>query len=260
MKKVIFSLLVAVATLSVFTSCNERIDSGYEGILVKQYGSDKGVQDAVLVTGRVWYNPITEDVVEYPIFFQTADYEAFSVNSKDGSVFYIDPMLNYRVKTGKSPEIYVKYRKDVKELEPTILLTYIKDVFKNVFNEYTADDVLSKRIEFDKKVTDLLKNELDKEGFEVGPLTFGMKYPDSFTNAINSKNAAIQKAQQKENELRLAKADADIMITRAKAEAEANTIKQRTLTPMLIQQLFIEKWDGRSPLYGNSPSFMKSVN
>jgi regulator of protease activity HflC (stomatin/prohibitin superfamily) len=258
MKNAIF-LLVAVATIFL-TSCNERIDSGYEGILVKQYGSNKGVQDAVLVTGRVWYNPITEDVIEYPVYYQTADYEAFSVNSKDGSVFYVDPMLNYRVKSGKSPEIFVKYRKEVKELEVTILLTYVKDVFKNVFNEYNADDVLSKRIEFDKKVTDLLKNELEKEGFEVGPLTFGMKYPDSFTNAINAKNAAIQKAQQKENELRLAKADAEIMITRAKAEAESNSIKQRTLTPMLIQQLFIEKWDGKTALYGNSPSFMKSVN
>lgn len=258
MKKNFYAVLVVLATL-LMTSCNERIDAGYEGILVKQYGTNKGVQNATLVTGRVWYIPWTEDVVEYPVFFQTADYEAFTVNAKDGSIFEIDPMLNYRVKTGKSPEIYVKYRKEVKELESTILLTYVKDVFKNVFNEYTTDDILSKRTEFDKKVTDILTQELDKEGFEVGTMTFGLRYPESVTKAIEAKNNAVQRAQQKENELRIAKADVEIAITKAKGEAEANRIRQTTLTPMIIQQMFIDKWDGKSALYGNSPTFMKNV-
>ncbi len=259
MKNVILFLLVAVATMS-FTSCTKRIGGGYEGILVKQYGSDKGVQMASLVTGRVWYNPWTEDVEEFPIFYQTADYEAFSVNAKDGSVFYVDPMLNFRVKAGKSPEIFIKYRKDIEELRQTILLTYVKDVFKNVFNEYTTDDILSKRVEFDKKVTVILTKELEKEGFEIGPLTFGLRYPASVTKGIEAKNNAVQLAQQKENELRSTRADAEIAVTKARGEAEANKIKQQTLTPLIIQQMFIEKWDGHSPLYGNSPSFMKSVN
>jgi regulator of protease activity HflC (stomatin/prohibitin superfamily) len=259
MKKILYVILVAVIATFSMTSCNERIDAGYEGILVKQYGSSKGVQNATLVTGRVWYNPLTEDVIEYPVFYQTADYEPFSVNAKDGSVFHVDPMLNYRVKVGKSLDIFVKYRKDVKELETTILLTYIKDVFKNVFNDYSTDDILSKRTEFDKKVTDILTKELEKEGFEIGPMTFGLSYPTSVTKAIEAKNNAIQRAQQKENELRIAKADAEIAVTKARGEAEANRIKQTTLTSLIIQQMFIEKWDGKSSLYGNSPAFMKNV-
>lgn len=46
-----FSLLFAAMSL---TSCSERIDAGSEGILVNLYGSDKGVDDVSLVTGRVW--------------------------------------------------------------------------------------------------------------------------------------------------------------------------------------------------------------
>ncbi len=53
-KVVMFSL-----GLLFLTSCT-RIDAGHEGILVKQYGTDKGVQNVSLVTGRVWYNPWTE--------------------------------------------------------------------------------------------------------------------------------------------------------------------------------------------------------
>lgn len=55
----VFMLLMTALFL---TSCSERIDAGSEGILVNLYGSDKGVDDVSLVTGRVWYNPFTEEV------------------------------------------------------------------------------------------------------------------------------------------------------------------------------------------------------
>ena len=160
----------------------------------------------------------------------------------------------------RSPKIFIKYRKDIGELQSTVLLTFVKDIFKNVFNRYTTDSIISKREQFDAEVTKLLSEELIKEGFEINQLTFGMRYPKSINDAIDAKNKATQQAQQKENELRVAKANAEIMITQAKAEAESNRLKQQTLTPMLIQQLFIEKWDGKTAIYGNSPGFFKSVN
>lgn len=40
----------------------EKVDAGCEGIKVNLYGSDKGVDDASLVTGIVWYNPWTTTV------------------------------------------------------------------------------------------------------------------------------------------------------------------------------------------------------
>jgi len=33
-----------------------------------------------------------------------------------------------------------------------------------------------------------------------------------------------------------------------------------SLTALLIQQQFIEKWDGKTPLYGQTPAFFKSVD
>jgi hypothetical protein len=39
---------------------------------VKQSGSDRGVQDFPLRSGRVWYNPINEVVLTYPVFVQRA--------------------------------------------------------------------------------------------------------------------------------------------------------------------------------------------
>lgn len=81
----IIAVLGVLVSIACCSSCT-RIDAGHEGVRVKQYGTDKGVQDVSLVTGRVWYNPFTEDVYEFPVFVQTADYEPFTVNAKDGSV------------------------------------------------------------------------------------------------------------------------------------------------------------------------------
>jgi hypothetical protein len=37
------------------------------------------------------------------------------------------------------------------------------------------------------------------------------------------------------------------MLMSARAESEANKLKQATLTPMLLQQQWIDKWDGAVP-------------
>lgn len=90
-------------------------------------------------------------------------------------------------------------------------------------------------------------------------MTSGLQYPEVIVQAVNLKNKAVQQAMQVENELKVAEAQARKKIVEAEAEARANDLRQRTLTPLLIQQQFIEKWDGRTPLYGNSPTFFKNV-
>jgi hypothetical protein len=52
------------------------------------------------------------------------------------------------------------------------------------------------------------------------------------------------------------------MLIQARAEAEANKLKQSTLTPMLIQQQWIEKWDGALPTtsLGSGTGVMVNMN
>lgn len=251
-------LLIVLFSATAMTSCT-RIDAGHEGILVKLYGTDKGVQDVNLVTGRVWYNPFTEEVFQFPTFVQTVDYPAFTVNAKDGSVFTVDPTISFRVSPGESPRIFSKYRKDIELITKTTLFNYTRDAFRIQFNQYTTDSIISNRQSFEDKVQVALDNALRKEGFELEQMTSGLQYPEVIVQAVNLKNKAVQQAMQVENELKVAEAQARKKIVEAEAEARANELRQRTLTPLLIQQQFIEKWDGKTPLYGNSPTFFKNV-
>ncbi|GAA4445071.1 prohibitin family protein [Pontibacter saemangeumensis] len=251
-------ILLLLFSFTAMTSCT-RIDAGHEGILVKLYGSEKGVQDVSLVTGRVWYNPLTEEVFEFPTYVQTVDYNPFSVNAKDGSVFTVDPTISFRVMAGESPRIFSKYRKEIGQITETTLYNYTRDAFRIQFNQYSTDSIISNRQSFEDKVQQALGDALKKEGFELEQMTSGLQYPEVIVQAVNLKNKAVQQAMQVENELKVAEAQARKKIVEAEAEARANDLRQRTLTPLLIQQQFIEKWDGRTPLYGNSPTFFKNV-
>ena len=73
-----------------------------------------------------------------------------------------------------------------------------------------------------------------------------------------------------ENEVKTAEAQAKIkvataegnaqaMLTSAKAEAESNRMKQQTLTPLLLQLEFINKWNGVLPVYGETPKLFKGI-
>jgi regulator of protease activity HflC (stomatin/prohibitin superfamily) len=166
--------------------------------------------------------------------------------------------VNYRINPDKATQIFAKYRKDLDGIENGFLKTAVTEAFRIVTNSYTADQLISSRESFDNKVKATLRKQLEPEGFVLDQFTTNLEYPASFKNAINAKNNAVQKALMAENRVKQAEAEAKIKVataegdaqatlTRAKAEAEANALKQRTLTPLLIQQQWIEKWKGNVP-------------
>lgn len=74
-----------------------------------------------------------------------------------------------------------------------------------------------------------------------------MQYPKILIEAINSKNEAVQKSQKAENELAIVKAEAQKKVIAAQAEYEANILRTKSLTPQILQQMWIEKWNGTVP-------------
>ena len=259
--KVILVLLGLVfASLFLVNSC-ERIDAGHVGVKVDMYGSGKGVNDVTECTGVVFYNPITTKIYEFPTFIQHKEYKeenSFVVNSKDGSEFSVSPIMNYSVQREKVPAIFAKYRRSLEEIEEGFLKTAVYDAFRLATNKYTADGLIGNREIFEIEVRRLLEAQLLKEGFVINQFTSNLVYPDSFKKAINAKNNAVQSALMAENKVKQAEAEAKIkvatangnaeaLLANARAEAESNRLRQQTLTPMLLQQQWIEKWKGNVP-------------
>ena len=266
------SIVGFILLVVLFNSC-ERIDAGYVGVKVNQYGDNKGVDDVVAVTGMVFYNPITTRIYEFPTYIQHKEYKgenSFVVNSKDGSEFSVSPIMNYSVQREKVPAIFSKYRRPLEDIEEGFLKTAVYDAFRLATNKYTADELISNRAVFEVEVRRLLDGQLLKEGFTINQFTSNLIYPETFKKSIEAKNNAVQAALRAENEVKTAEAQAKIkvataegnaqaMLTSAKAEAESNRMKQQTLTPLLLQLEFINKWNGVLPVYGETPKLFKGI-
>jgi regulator of protease activity HflC (stomatin/prohibitin superfamily) len=275
-KQIMRSILIGVGLfftlVFLFFSC-ERIDAGHVGVKVNQYGDNKGVDDVVAVTGMVFYNPFTTAIYEFPTFIQHKEYKgenSFIVNSKDGSEFSVSPIMNYSVQRDKVPAIFSKYRRPLEDIEEGFLKTAVYDAFRLATNKYTADELISNRAVFEVEVRRLLDGQLLKEGFIINQFTSNLIYPETFKKSIEAKNNAVQAALRAENEVKTAEAQAKIkvataegnaqaMLTSAKAEAESNRMKQVTLTPLLLQLEYINKWDGKLPVYGEVPQMFKNI-
>ena len=260
MKRILIGIGAFIMLTVMFLSC-ERIDAGHVGVKVNLYGSGKGIDGITECTGMVFYNPITTKIYEFPTFVQHKAYtdeNSFVVNSKDGSEFHVSPIVNYIVEREKVPYIFGKYRRELGDIEEGFMKTTIYDAFRMTANSYTAEELISNRQTFETKVRQVLDATLLKEGFIINQMTSNLGYPETFKKAIEAKNNAVQSALTAENQVKTAEAQAKIkvaqangnaeaLLANARAEAESNKLRQQTLTPLLLQQMWIEKWNGALP-------------
>jgi regulator of protease activity HflC (stomatin/prohibitin superfamily) len=286
MKKfVLFGVLALVALVASFStvSCT-RIDAGHVGIKVNLYGDTKGVQDITEVSGMVWYSPLTTAIYEFPTFVQhkvwTADVqedsptnEEFTVTTRDGLSLSFDVGLDYQVIPSKVSDIFRTYRKDLPRITNEFIRTMVRNAYNNVASAYSAEDMVSKRAEYEIQVRKQLDASMKQSGFEIAQIGIigKIRMPATLEEAVNSKIKAVQDAIRAENEkqriiaeaqknIEQARGEAEATRIRSEAEANANRLLTSTLSPMLIQKLYVEKWDGKLPVYGQVPQLFKNID
>lgn len=276
-KLAISGVVVIITFIFLVSTCGyQRIDAGYEGLRVNKYGDEKGVDRVTEVTGAVWYNKIKYDIYEVPTFIQDYSFENLEFKTKDMMSVSLGTGVQVQNPAGKSPELFVEYRRYFDngkcDLTP-IIYKFTRQGFSDAVGMFQAEELITKKTEFRKIADSLVTNNLTDRGFEVGDIFLigDPALPEPITQAVNNKIKAKQIAQQKEQELAQAKADADKLIEKARGEAESMKIqadaeryayeqKQRALTKLLVQQQFIEKWNGVLPVYGEVPMTFKEVS
>lgn len=250
---------VIFVVILLASSCTV-VDSGEIGIKFHKWSSNEQDYGGVEGTckGWVFYNPITSSIFTYPTYIQRKNYEPFLVNAKDASVFSMDPTIAYRINPEKACDIFTKYRKGITDLENGYIRTCIYEAYRTCANRYTSDSLMSNRANFESDVRSRLESSLMSEGFIVEEFTSQITPPSSLAQMINEKNAAVQSALKAENKVKEAEAEAKIKIAEAKGNAEAMQIKadaeayyNRTiaasLSPLIVQEDWIEKWNGTVP-------------
>ncbi len=262
MKKVKFYSVLAVclgAFIFFLATCTKMVDNSEIGIKFKKFSlTDQGELVANQVSGLTFYNPITTRVFTYPVFIQRVNYDPFTVTTKDAATFTMDPMMAYQLDRTKAAYVFNKYRKSLREIEMGYIRTCIYDAYRISANNYTSDELMANRAKFEQEVRTMLEKSLNEEGFKVQEFTSQITPPQSLSAAIEAKNQAIQEALKAENLVKQAEANAQIAIAKAKGEAEATRVKadaeayynrtiSASLSPFIIQEDWIEKWNGQLP-------------
>ena len=271
-RKLVIALSCIALVIIIFAACCTVVDSGEVGIKFHKWSVSEEDYGGVEGTckGWVFYNPITTSVFTYPAFIQRKQYETIKVNAKDASLFDMDPTIAYRINPEMACDIFTKYRVGVKELEDGYIRTCIYEAYRTCANQYTSDSLMSNRANFERDVRARLENSLMNEGFIVEEFTSKITPPQSLLAMIDAKNTAIQSALKAENEVKEAEANAKIAVAKAEGNAKAMKIKadaeayyNRTiaasLSQMIIQEDWIEKWDGKLPTYTGSGTPLISI-
>ncbi len=139
----------------------------------------------------------------------------------------------------------------MRALENNVLEPHIYDLIKEESRKYSTDTLMASggSLMFENKVQALVKKSFEEKGLELITFSANLDFSDKVKAKIDSRNEVNTNVsvldqqiieQRKKNEL-------------AALKAQENKIISSGITPQLLQQQFIERWDGKTPIYGNMP-------
>jgi hypothetical protein len=253
---------IAVAVIGVLVTIFqpysiEKIDSGHKGLKINLIGNQRGVSSYQYKTGWVFYNSWTEQVLEFPTYQQHIEYEDQGVILKGGFSATIKPTFNYSLREDAIGDMFVNLRKDIKEIEQGWLKNAIIGAVNDVANTWEVDSIFNHRQAFEAAIVTECNVRLSK-WFNVSQLRTNIIPPDALQESIIAKTKAIQQAEASEQQaiaaisegrrkVAVARADSAETIINAQAAALAIKIKQNQLSPLYIEYIKWNAWDGKLP-------------
>ncbi len=262
--RVVLTLAVAIPCVILIFSIFRIIPAGQVGIKVL-FGE---VDPAPLREGlNVLWNPLYDVVVmDARVHKHTARYDAAS---KDLQAVHVEMVLNYRLIPDRAPEVYKGIGLGYSGV---IIDPAAQEVLKGQTATHNAAEILLRRAAIKSDIQKDLTIWLAKYGIELKEAALAnIRFDPNYEKAIEAKQIEEQKAEQKRYELIQAQRQAEIVAAQAKgkgdaalaeakgvadalrvkgeAEATYNARVSASLTPVLIQQQYLARWDGRLPQY-----------
>jgi len=244
-----------------------KVEPGYVGIKVNQFGTQKGVEDFPLVVGRVTFNPFTTDIYKFPTFRQNVIWnmadgdESVTFNSNEGSVINADVGLSYSIIPERVPDVFIEFRKPIDEITDIYLRAEVRDsIARNAGRMGVIEIFGTRRQELLTGVEDDLNERLGPIGFHFEMVSFigALRCDESVMRSINAtieatqfaisaQNKIVQTEAEAAQKVATARGNAESLLIEAEAQARANIVLAESITPELVQWKALEKWNGVQP-------------
>lgn len=232
-------------------------------------GGMNGVSDYNQWQGHfpIDFNPLTKPFI-LPAQPWTVDLPAKVVLSKENGEWTVDPSFTFSVDRTQAPLVCWKYNsylsagqeKFLENVGEHILTPLVNNVFVEFIGLNRDTFMMSEKIVVARIIEDSVTNLFKRHGFIINNFVTGITPPNTILKTNRAKNAALQAVYKAKADtenanaqavvkIAEARANSEAMLVTARAEAEAVRLRQQVLTPLMIQQMWIEKWDGSLPTY-----------
>lgn len=247
--KLIGSVIGVFFILGTFTV----IPTGSRGV-VTHFGK---VKDGILDEGIHLKLPIISSVEKLSIQVQKTEADAAAA-SRDIQEVKATFVINWHLSPTSVNKMYQEIGQ-LYEVNEKIIHPAVQEVLKAATAKRTAEEILTKRLELKQEIDEQLVKRLEQYHVTVNDISItNLSFTTEFNKAVESKQIAEQSAkraeyvaQQAKNEavaaVNKAHGEAEAKIEIAKAEAESQRLVRQTITPEILQQRAIEKWNGEFP-------------
>ncbi|MGA7537260.1 MAG: prohibitin family protein [Steroidobacteraceae bacterium] len=219
-----------------------QIGPGQRGVLMT-FGA---VQEGVLDPGLHVKLPFMQSVAKMDVQVQNSQ-GAETAASLDLQNVSSTVATNWHILPADAEWVY-QHIGNEPALVDKIIRPAISNSVKAVTAHYDAEDLIIERDQVRDKIQSQITSELQPYRVVVDSVNItDFHFSDEFAQAIERKQIAQQRALQATYELQQARVLAQQRVVEAEAQSQAQKLLQQTLTPELIQQQAIAKWDGHLP-------------
>ena len=213
MRGLLPALLLVFSVLLAVVSCIRTVPTGHTGI-VTTFGK---VEDITYEAGVHFCAP-WQDVVNMDNRNQKASLplSCFSSDIQEVSVTYT---INYQISKSNAQTIYKEIGIGYYDI---IIAPRIQEAVKSEFAKYTAEELLNMRSKLSGDIRSLLTAQLATYNVVVIDASIeDLDFSDAFTDAVEAKQVAEQRAKQAEIEQKQKTMETAAAAERAQIEAEA---------------------------------------
>ncbi len=258
--------ILAVLVLLFLANPFVQVESGYAGVL-SDFGS---VVKTPLYPGLHVAIPFYQTINQVSVQPQTISSDE-SGSTHDLQLIDTSIAVTFHVDPDAAPDFYQDFR-DFDTLGQRVIAPAVSNDVKAVTANYDAEELVTKRDIVDAQIKELIVASLSPYHLTVEVVNVSnFAFSTAYTQAIEQKQVAQQQALQAQYTLQQtqitaqqqvvqAKAQADAAVETAQgqanallltsqAQAKANLLIAESLTPPLLQQKALDKWNGALPTY-----------
>lgn len=255
-KSFVLGIIVLIIVGVIASASVTIVDAGYRGVLLHWGAVD--IVRPPLAEGLHFITPFQDEVINMEV--RTLKFvKSTSSASQDLQTVSTQVTVNYR----PSPEsINLLYKQVGLDYENRIIAPAVEEVVKQVTANYNAEELITKRPLVKSDIETEIGKRLNTFNIITDVISItDFQFSKLFSQAIESKVEAEQKALKAENDLRRIQVEAQqheaisqgiakANVAEAEGEAQAIRVINEALAqnPFYLEWLKTQHWDGKLPL------------